>query len=215
MHVQLCNGHHLRNKYLISSDIHRGMNEICHVQSNWHLFGRRLHCTGRIAFIPRWMSEKCTSYLIRIVLPLIKVTLSYLFILEVLPVLFGSQTEHPSCHHHALKYTARWSTLHVQDKAANCHAKFMVQHVVMKFQLLDNCCTSFSVLVLLLSTHLDSSLYVLMHWWVRSPSRGPNNLYVYEPQQNLGRGLCIGKTCFGSTVINYWPFQGGASVVVY
>ena len=29
----------------------------------------------------------------------------------------------------------------------------------------------------------------LIHWWVRSPSRGPHNLYVYEPQQNTGRGL--------------------------
>ena len=25
---------------------------------------------------------------------------------------------------------------------------------------------------------------VLMHWYVRSTSHGPNNLYVYEPQQN-------------------------------
>ena len=30
---------------------------------------------------------------------------------------------------------------------------------------------------------------VLMHTWVRSPSRGPNNLYIYELQQNLGWGI--------------------------
>ena len=29
---------------------------------------------------------------------------------------------------------------------------------------------------------------VLMYWWVRSLSRGTNNLYVYEPQHKLGRG---------------------------
>ena len=32
-----------------------------------------------------------------------------------------------------------------------------------------------------------------MHWWVRNPSRGPNDLYVYELQQNLGQGLCTPK----------------------
>ena len=30
---------------------------------------------------------------------------------------------------------------------------------------------------------------VLIYWWIRRPSGGPNNLYVYEPQQNPGRGL--------------------------
>ena len=42
---------------------------------------------------------------------------------------------------------------------------------------------------------LNLDLYVccLIHWWVRSPLRGPSNLYVYEPQQSLGRGLCTRK----------------------
>ena len=35
---------------------------------------------------------------------------------------------------------------------------------------------------------------VLMHWRVRSLSYGPINLYVYEPQQNMGRGLRARKT---------------------
>ena len=65
-------------------------------------------------------------------------------------------------------------------------------------------CSSVSVRVLLLSTDLESSLCwiliymymfsVWMHRCVRSPSRGPNNLFVYEPQQNIGRGLCARKT---------------------
>ena len=60
-------------------------------------------------------------------------------------------------------------------------------------QLLGFCCSSISVRVLLLSTHLVSTpccwilIYmfaVAMHRWVRSP----NNLYIFEPLQNLGRG---------------------------
>ena len=42
---------------------------------------------------------------------------------------------------------------------------------------------------------------VLMHWWVGSHLRGLNNLYVYEPKQNLGRDLCIHKTGLTSPVI--------------
>ena len=55
---------------------------------------------------------------------------------------------------------------------------------------------------------------VLKRWWVRSPSRGPNNLYVHEPQQNIWRG-CEHVKRFKPPVIYYCPFQGGASVVVY
>ena len=35
-----------------------------------------------------------------------------------------------------------------------------------------------------------------MHWWVRSPSPGPNNVNVYKPRQNLQteRGLYARKT---------------------
>ena len=51
-------------------------------------------------------------------------------------------------------------------------------------------------------THLVSSqcwvlIYVfavLMYGRVRSPSRGPNKMYVYEPKQNLWRGLLELKT---------------------
>ena len=98
-------------------------------------------------------------------------------------------------------------------------------------QLLDFCCSSVSVSVLLLSTHLVSSqcwifIYmfaVLMHRWVRSPSREPNNFYVNELKQNLGRGLCARKSGLSAPppppapapVIYYWPFQGGAAFVVY
>ena len=64
---------------------------------------------------------------------------------------------------------------------------------------------------------LDLDWYVscLMHWWVRSPSCGPNNLHLYDPQQNPGRGVWSRKTGLSSRVIYYWPFQGGASVVIY
>ena len=42
----------------------------------------------------------------------------------------------------------------------------------------------------------------LMHRWVRKPSRGPNILYVYEPQQNLGRGLRLSSwLCVRSDLI--------------
>ena len=33
-----------------------------------------------------------------------------------------------------------------------------------------------------------------MYRLVRNPSRGPNNLYIYELQQNIGRGLLQRKT---------------------
>ena len=33
-----------------------------------------------------------------------------------------------------------------------------------------------------------------MHRWVRIPSHGPNNLYVYEPQQYLEQGLSARKS---------------------
>ena len=43
-----------------------------------------------------------------------------------------------------------------------------------------------------------------------------NNMNVYEPQQNLGRGLCTGKTGLSlpHPVINHWPFPCGAFVLV-
>ena len=33
-----------------------------------------------------------------------------------------------------------------------------------------------------------------MYRLVRNPLRGPNNLYIYELQQNIGRGLLQHKT---------------------
>ena len=72
--------------------------------------------------------------------------------------------------------------------------------------LLDFCCSSVSVLVLLSSAHLLSSQFwilvymfaVLMHRSVRNYSCGLNILYVYEPQQNLGRGLWLSS---------FWSFR--------
>ena len=67
---------------------------------------------------------------------------------------------------------------------------------VFGIQPLDICCSSVSVRVLLLSSHLVSTqrywiliymIAVLMHRRIRSPSRGPHTLYIFEPQQNLGR----------------------------
>ena len=40
-------------------------------------------------------------------------------------------------------------------------------------------------------------------------------MYVYELQQNLGWGLLERETGISSPVTYYWPFQCGASVVVY
>ena len=34
---------------------------------------------------------------------------------------------------------------------------------------------------------------VLKQWWLIGPSRGLNSYYVYEPLQNLERGLCTRK----------------------
>ena len=89
------------------------------------------------------------------------------------------------------------------------------------FQLLAFVCSSVSVLVLLLSTHpsrfisvMNLDFAVFIHWRVRSPSCEPNNLHVYEPQQSPGRRLRARKTGLRSLVIYYWPFQGGASVLV-
>ena len=42
--------------------------------------------------------------------------------------------------------------------------------------------------------------------------------YVYEPQQNLERGLCarkIGLSPPPPQVMYYWPFQDGASVYIW
>ena len=70
-------------------------------------------------------------------------------------------------------------------------------------QPLDICCSRVSVRVLLLSSHLVSTqccliliymIAVLMHRRIKSPSRGPHTLYVFEPQQNLGRGFFQRKT---------------------
>ena len=60
-------------------------------------------------------------------------------------------------------------------------------------QLLYFCCSSVLVRVLLSSyfiTSLNLYLYVCCYdtWMSRNTSRGPNNVYGYEPQQNLGRG---------------------------
>ena len=53
-------------------------------------------------------------------------------------------------------------------------------------------------------------------WISRNPSRGPNTVYVYEPQQNLGWGCTCVKTDLSTyPVIYYWPFQGGVSDEVY
>ena len=49
----------------------------------------------------------------------------------------------------------------------------------------------------------------------RSPSRGSNNLYVYEPEQNLGQGLQQREAGLNIPVIYYWLFQGDASVIAY
>ena len=65
--------------------------------------------------------------------------------------------------------------------------------------LLDFCCSSVSVLVLLLSTHLLSSqcwilMYmfaVLMHRWVRKLHRGRISWMFFKPQHNLRRGLWL------------------------
>ena len=54
---------------------------------------------------------------------------------------------------------------------------------------------------------------VSMHWRVRSPLCGLNNLYVYETQK--GKGCCHVKTSLSPPVISYWPFQCGASVGFY
>ena len=62
--------------------------------------------------------------------------------------------------------------------------------------LFDFCWSSVSVLVLLLSTCLVSSQHwilvymiaVLLHWWIRSPSRGPINLYFMTHSRTQGEG---------------------------
>ena len=96
-------------------------------------------------------------------------------------------------------------------------------------QLLDICCSSVSLRVLLLSSHLISTqccwiliymIAVLMHRRIRSPSQGPNTLYVFEPQQNLGRRFFQRKTGLSHPHPHHpsnvcWPFQCSTSVVVY
>ena len=63
---------------------------------------------------------------------------------------------------------------------------------------------------------------VLMDWWVRSPSRQPNNFYVWtsaEPRAKVvatwNRFKSTPPPSHPTQVIYYWPFQGDASVVVY
>ena len=64
--------------------------------------------------------------------------------------------------------------------------------------------------------NLDLYVAVLIRWLVyRSPSREPNNLYVYEAQHNLGRGLLQRETCLSPPVVYYFRFQGVACVVGY
>ena len=90
-------------------------------------------------------------------------------------------------------------------------------------QLFGFCCL---VLVLLLRTHLGQSqcwilmckFAVLMHWWVEVLHADRTTfIYVYELQQNLRRWFLERETGLSPPppVIYYWPFQGGASVVVY
>ena len=40
---------------------------------------------------------------------------------------------------------------------------------------------------LLWAEFAELTRYLLMHRRIRSPARGQNTLYVFEPQQNLGR----------------------------
>ena len=49
----------------------------------------------------------------------------------------------------------------------------------------------------------------------RSLPRWPNNLNVYEPQHNLGRGLGMHKTEVQPILFYYWPFPDCASVMLY
>ena len=55
---------------------------------------------------------------------------------------------------------------------------------------------------------------VLMHW-VRNRSCGRINLYVYEPQQNLGRGLRAHKTGLSLPVIYFLTTPKWLSVILY
>ena len=48
-----------------------------------------------------------------------------------------------------------------------------------------------------------------MHWWVRKPSRGPNNCMFWAMIE------AEGEVGLSPPVIFYWPFQGGTSVVVH
>ena len=43
----------------------------------------------------------------------------------------------------------------------------------------------------------------LLHWRVRSPPCRLNNLYVYDPQRNLGRGLSGHKASLSASVVGY------------
>ena len=66
--------------------------------------------------------------------------------------------------------------------------------------------------------HLVSSQRKILIWFAcvsRNPSRWPNNVYVWEPQQNLERRLHVRKAGLSSPVTYYLPVQGGASVIVY
>ena len=75
------------------------------------------------------------------------------------------------------------------------------------------CC--FCRVLIFVSSQYLSVIYlfpVMIHWWVRKPSRGPNNCMLWamtEARAKLGSrktGLC-------PPVISYWPFQCSASVV--
>ena len=70
--------------------------------------------------------------------------------------------------------------------------------------MLDFCCSSVSVcwsccwVLILFHFSTESWVLCLLFWCIDAlvPSCGPNNFYVYEPQRNLGRGLCASKPVF-------------------
>ena len=99
----------------------------------------------------------------------------------------------------------KWSLRpkHVQYNWLELDALSLVGPI--EVQLLDICCSSVLVRVLLFNSHLVSTqccwiliymIAVLMHRRIRSPSRGPNTLYVLEPQQNIGRCFFVFFFCF-------------------
>ena len=54
----------------------------------------------------------------------------------------------------------------------------------------------------------------LIHWQVKSPSRRPNDLYVYEPQQEPREGVLYTSNRFKVLII-YWLFKRQFYAMVY